>query len=154
MTQITGHTDRHASGTTGSHSSRRHFWWHYAEMVVVMLVGMGALAPLWHVGADLAGRPNLLDDTVWMTVSMVVDMVVAMAIWMWIRGHRALPLLEMSGAMAGPFLLLAAPVAWGWLSAGDLLLWGHVLMLPAMLGVMLLRRDEYSHHHGWRWSRR
>ena len=106
------------------------------------------------LGASLAGRPNLLDDLTWMTVSMVTDMVVAMAVWMWARGHRLRPVAEMCGAMVAPFVLLAAPVAWGWLSAGGLLVWGHVLMLPAMLGVMWLRRDEYSHHHGWRWSGR
>jgi hypothetical protein len=122
-------------------------------MVVVMFVGMAVLSPLWDLGASLAGQPDLLDDTTWMTVSMVTDMVVAMALWMWVRGHRLLPTVEMCGAMIAPFVLLAGPVAWGWLSAGGLLVWGHVLMLPAMLGVMWLRRDEYSHHHGWRWSK-
>ena len=32
--------------------------------------------------------------------------------------------------------------------SGTLLLIEHVVMLPAMLVVMLLRRDEYTHAHG------
>jgi len=46
-----------------------------------------------------------------------------------------------------PFLVLLAPFWTGLVSAGVLLGGGHLLMLPAMLGVMLYRRDEYSQDH-------
>lgn len=40
------------------------------------------------------------------------------------------------------------PLLWtGTLSPGGLFVLGHVLMLPAMVGAMLLRRDEYAGHH-------
>jgi hypothetical protein len=153
MTKIT-HAHEHPSALAAAGRPGRHFWLHYVEMVVVMAVGMAVLAPLWDVGAGMANRPDFLQDTRWMTASMVVDMVVAMAVWMWLRGHRGSLTAEMSAAMVAPFLVLAVPVALGLLSAGGLLLWGHVLMLPAMLGVMLLRAGDYSHHHGWRWTSR
>ena len=32
---------------------------------------------------------------------------------------------------------------------------GHALMFLTMLGAMLLRRHDYTHHHGtWPWRRR
>jgi hypothetical protein len=62
-------------------------------------------------------------------------------------GTRLAAIGEMSGAMFAPFVLLLAPFWVGLISAGGLLGGGHVLMLPFMLGVMLLRWDEYSQHH-------
>jgi len=48
--------------------------------------------------------------------------------------------------MIVPTLGVIALLAAGLLTdVGDLLMIEHLVMLPAMLGVMLLRRDEYSH---------
>ena len=47
-----------------------------------------------------------------------------------------------------PFVALF-PLLWLNVStAGTMLAVGHVLMLPAMAGAMLLRPHEYLHHHG------
>jgi hypothetical protein len=46
--------------------------------------------------------------------------------------------------MAVPYFVLIGPYFAGLLTAGGLLIWMHVLMLPAMLVAMLLRRHEYS----------
>jgi flagellar biosynthetic protein FliP len=46
-----------------------------------------------------------------------------------------------------PFLALLGPFWADLIDGGTLLAGGHVLMLPAMLGAMLLRRDHYSMDH-------
>lgn len=116
----------------------RRFWWHYAEMLVAMTVGMMLLAPLWHpLGIERADLHAL---------TMAADMTIGMAAWMRVRRHRWRPIAEMSAAMVAPFLLLL-PALWaGVLSEGGLFVLGHVLMLVGMLGAMLLRPDEYAAH--------
>ena len=44
-----------------------------------------------------------------------------------------------------PFLVLLVPFWAGAITADALMTWGHVLMLPAMAAVLLLKSDEYSH---------
>ena len=61
------------------------------------------------------------------------------------RGHGWRPCAEMGAAMYVPFVVLFAPMWVGLLSSGDMLLWGHVLMLFAMAGAMAIRPDEYAH---------
>ena len=110
---------------------------HYAEMVVAMLLGMLVLelTPFDPVEAE----PLLLGMATAMTIPMVA--------WMRHRGHGWRPASEMSAAMYVPTL---AALALGWTGVLD----GahaqmgvqHVVMFPAMLGVMLLRRDEYTGH--------
>jgi hypothetical protein len=51
----------------------------------------------------------------------------------------------MGAAMYLPFLVLFVPLALGLIGEGALMLWGHVLMLPAMAAAMLLRPHEYAH---------
>jgi hypothetical protein len=48
-------------------------------------------------------------------------------------------------AMYVPFLVLFVPFGLELIDKDALLLWGHVLMLPAMAGAMLLRPREYAH---------
>ena len=119
----------------------RHFIRHYAEMVAAMVVGMLVL------GAP-AGLVLDYSDDVQMLAAMAVTMTVPMAAWMRFRGHGWAPTLEMSAAMvvpaAGVIGLLVAHVA---TDAGLLMGLEHVVMLAAMLGAMLLRREEYSGHH-------
>jgi hypothetical protein len=133
------------------------FFAHLAEMVVVMVLGMMLLAPVWDwAGAALGieavlGRPDVA------AVVMVVDMVAAMTVWMRVRGHGWAAVREMNAAMAAPFAVLLVLFWAGAITAGDLMLWGHVLMVPAMAGAMLLRRAEYTEHvHGFHpaWLRR
>ncbi len=47
--------------------------------------------------------------------------------------------------MYAPFLVLLVPYAFGAISGGTLMMGGHLLMLPAMLGVMLWRHRDYRH---------
>ena len=76
---------------------------------------------------------------------MATNMTVAMSAWMKVRGHRWRPIVEMGAAMYVPFLALFVPLALGLIDAGALMLWGHLLMLPAMAAAMLLRPHEYAH---------
>ncbi|WP_369372330.1 hypothetical protein AB1046_03070 [Promicromonospora sp. Populi] len=141
-----------AQGTAPVTRARKvgRFLAHLAEMVVVMVLGMLLLAPAWDwVGAALGieallGRPDVG------AVVMVLDMVVAMTVWMRVRRHGWSAIWEMNAAMAAPFAVLLVLFWTGLAGAGDLMLWGHVLMVPAMAGAMLLRPAEYTEHvHGF-----
>jgi hypothetical protein len=125
--------------------SGRRFARHFAEMVVAMAVGMVALHPVWMVVLDAVGAPGLMHNPYTGALIMATNMTVAMSAWMKVRGHRWRPIAEMGAAMYVPFLLLFVPFAFGLIGDGALMLWGHVLMLPAMATAMLLRPDEYAH---------
>lgn len=123
--------------------STRHFIRHYVEMVVVMLVGMTVLGIPAGVVVD-TGRTGA------MVAVMGATMTVSMVGWMRWRGHRWQPTLEMAGSMVVPTLGALALLSAGLVeSQGLLLSLEHAVMFTAMLGVMLMRRGEYSHHaHG------
>lgn len=121
--------------------SVRRFARHYVEMVVAMLVGMAVLGGASSLVLDLPDRTwvELVEMAVWMTLPMVA--------WMRFRGHGWRACNEMAAAMlvpAGAALLLL----WsGVVTDGDaLVMFEHTAMFPAMLVVMLLRRDEYAGH--------
>ncbi len=118
---------------------------HFVEMLVAMAVGMVALLPAWELVLDAAGAEWLVDNPYSSALIMATNMTVAMSAWMKVRGHRWQPIAEMAAAMYLPFLVLFAPLALGLIDEGALMLWGHVLMLPAMAAAMLLRPAEYAH---------
>jgi flagellar biosynthetic protein FliP len=125
----------------------KHFIGHYVEMVLAMFVGMGLLALPW-----MLIWPDLGDHPVADTLVMAANMTIGMAAWMALRGHGRRMIVEMSAAMVAPFLLLVPLVA-GAITADTLMMAGHVLMFLTMLAAMLLRRQDYMHHHGtlpWR----
>jgi hypothetical protein len=124
-----------------------HFIRHYLEMVVAMVVGMVALAPLWSAAGDAMGWSAALDRPEPAVLVMATNMTFAMCAWMRYRGHGWRATAEMAAAMYLPFLVLFPPLWLGVLSPGALTFAGHVLMLPAMAGVMLLRPSEYIGHH-------
>jgi hypothetical protein len=124
--------------------SARTFARHFAEMVAAMAVGMIALNPLWTFVLDAVGAAWLMHDPYTGALIMATDMTVAMSAWMRFRGHGLRPIAEMGAAMYLPFLLLFVPFAVGLIGDGALMLWGHVLMLPAMAAAMLLRPSEYA----------
>ena len=118
----------------------RTFIRHYVEMVIAMFVGMGVFAGAGAlVGFEVEGTELLL---LWMSFTMSVGMVA----WMRYRGHGWAPCLEMTAAMFVP-ALIAIVLLWIGLveSEGALMGIQHAAMFPAMLGAMLLRRDEYAH---------
>lgn len=143
-----GHDPGHDHGLSGTRRRRvLHFLRHLAEMIGAMLLGMLLLGPVWEViaaglgRADAFGRPDV-DALV-----MATNMTLGMSIWMRHRGHRWGPVAEMGAAMYVPFLL-CLPAYWLGAVPGDVLLMaGHVLMVPAMVLAMLLRRNEYTRHH-------
>jgi hypothetical protein len=132
----TGHHDApHSRGRTVWHFTR-----HYLEMVVAMLVGMVALGPLEHlVWPALTARHDVG------VIVMATNMAIGMGAWMRFRGHSWRGIAEMSASMYLPFAVLLVPFWTGAIGGDALMTWGHVLMLPAMAAVMLLRPAEYSH---------
>lgn len=130
--------------TTGHAPTRlRHAIRHYVEMVLAMVAGMlvfGALAAglLTVLGLPVSYGPET--DALLMATTMALGM----ALWMRHRGHRRTPVLQMCAAMYVPFLALFVPLWTETITPDELMLWGHLLMLPAMAGVMLLRPDEYT----------
>jgi hypothetical protein len=126
----------------------RTFLRHYAEMLIAMFLGMfvlgGALSALLSpLGVDVSSWRT--DAIELLLLGMAFTMTVPMVAWMRHRGHGWAPAWEMTAAMFAPSL---AAIALLWASlvedSGTLLAIQHIAMFPAMLGVMLLRRDEYS----------
>ena len=127
--------------------STRHFIRHYAEMVAAMFLGMGVLfAPaLVALGAAGVSSSELRSDApALLLLGMGVTMTLPMVAWMRYRGHGRAASNEMAASMliptAGVIALLGAGLVG---DVGTLLIVEHVVMLPAMLVAMLLRRDEY-----------
>ncbi|RBO85584.1 hypothetical protein [Nocardia puris] len=145
-------TERTPGGTMAHANPRRQrmtgpfarFAWHYLEMVLAMTVGMLLVLPALELATGgLPDRPEI--DSLLMAASMSVTM----AAWMWFRGHRARPIVEMCLAMSAGFVVLFPPLWTGHLDEMGLMMGGHILMLLFMLAAMLARRDEYtvSHKH-------
>jgi flagellar biosynthetic protein FliP len=76
---------------------------------------------------------------------MATNMSLGMAAWMRFRGHLWRGIAEMSASMYLPFVVLLVPFWAGTIGEGALMMWGHLLMLPAMALVMVLRPGEYAH---------
>jgi hypothetical protein len=127
------------------HTPTAHFIRHYLEMVIAMLLGMAVLGipgfiALETTGVDTEAAGVLL----W---GMAVSMTVPMVAWMRHRGHGWLPCWEMSAAMIVPTIGALALLEGGALDGAHAAMGiQHVVMFPAMLGVMLLRRGEYTAH--------
>jgi hypothetical protein len=136
-------------------ASTRHFIRHYVEMLIAMFAGMVVLGgpALLAVGAAGVSSAELRSDMpALLLLGMGVSMTVPMVAWMRYRGHGWPASNEMAGAMMIPTAGLIAVLGAGLVDdVGTLLTIEHVVMLPAMLIAMLLRREEYSgavHAHG------
>ena len=117
---------------------------HFAEMAVAMAVGMVVLHPVWVVVLDTVGAAGLMHNPYTGSLIMATNMTVGMSAWMRIRGHRWRPIVEMGAAMFMPFLVLFVPLGLDLIDSGALMLWGHLLMLPAMAMAILPRPEEYA----------
>lgn len=124
--------------------SARRFARHYLEMVAAMFVGMLLLMPVSRWVFGLLGWSDGLEDPVIAALVMATTMSIGMAAWMRFRRHGWLPTGEMVAAMYLSFAVFFVPYWAGALSGDGVLMAGHILMFPAMLGVMLLRRREYT----------
>jgi hypothetical protein len=143
-------TTQQAAPAASGHRGARRFLRHFLEMTAAMVAGMLLLSPVWSAataGLALFDRPDV-DALV-----MATNMTIGMTVWMRHRGHGWAPVAEMGAAMFVPFPLLAGPYWAGMLSADGLMMGGHLLMAPAMVAAMLLRREEYTAAHAARPAR-
>jgi hypothetical protein len=113
---------------------------HYLEMVVAMLVGMYTLG-----GVEDLVLPSVTVRADVGVLVMATNMAIGMGAWMRFRGHSWRGIVEMSAAMYVPFVALLVPFWAGTIGEHTLMAWGHLLMLPAMGLVMLVRPAEYAH---------
>jgi hypothetical protein len=130
-----------------SRSGARHFFRHFGEMSVAMMVGMMALGGL--DGAILSAAGTSVRDVrasapEAFALVMALNMTIGMTMWMRYRRHSWAMCGEMAGAM---FLPAIAAVVLFWCAVIQTRAVGGVemaAMVPAMLAVMLFRRSEYS----------
>lgn len=119
---------------------------HYLEMVVAMLLGMMILGPLEGALLDPLGWSSVRAIAELDALVMATNMTVPMVGWMVYRRHSWAASALMAAAMYVSFIVVF-PLLWlDLLSAGGVLVGGHLLMLPAMAAAMLVRRDEYLGH--------
>lgn len=106
------------------------------------MLGMAALGAVSYLILDLPDRTAIE------LVEMAVWMILPMTAWMRFRGHGWRACIEMAAAMLVPTAIALALLGTGVATdAHTLLMFEHTAMFPAMLVVMLLRRDEYTHDH-------
>jgi hypothetical protein len=132
-------------------ASAGHFIRHYIEMVVAMFAGMIVLGgPAgWALQAFGSSTSELTDSApALMLLGMAVTMTVPMVAWMRYRGHGWRANTEMAASMVLPTFAATGVLAAGVMTdIGTLLAVEHLAMLVGMLAAMLLRLDEYTHHH-------
>ena len=136
----------HADSTTAQHRSPWRAWsFHLAEMMIAMFAGMAVLgfaveSVLTLLGASLSDAPAAVMASV-----MAFNMTAPMAWWMRYRGHSARHNIEMSASMIVPTALVIVLHWLGAVTADSVLLIQHVVVIPAMVGVMLARFEHYAH---------
>ncbi len=127
--------------------SKLAFTLHFVEMVVVMFIGMGIFSGLTALAYAAAGSSLSEQSGALRIMLMGVNMAVPMALWMAFRGHSAGRNVEMAASMLVPSFA-AAVLAWsGAVDTMTAMGIQHIVMIPAMLGVMLWRYHEYAHRH-------
>jgi hypothetical protein len=128
-------------------TSKLAFARHFGEMLLVMFTGMGVLVGLAALVFAVAGGSYTDLSGGLRVMLMGIAMTAPMVAWMAYRGHTLARNAEMAGAMMVP-TILAAGLAWaGAIGAGTALELQHIVMIPAMLGVMLWRYDEHAQPH-------
>ena len=129
----------------------RTFVRHLLEMTVAMMLGMAILGMVFreiHVALFGTGFDNAWHRHTELAVfAMTFNMTLPMLLWMHHRGHRW----QRGGEMAAAMFLLALVLLglfWvGVISAHVELPLEMALMIPAMIGAMALRFEEYAHPH-------
>lgn len=136
--------------TNNTTTSARRFARHYGEMIIAMVAGMVFLGLPIEGILRLAGTSSdAVQDSApaAMLLEMAIIMTIPMVAWMRRHGHAWRPCGEMSASMFVPTLAAIALMGAGAVGFGTAMVIEHVVMLPAMLGVMLLRYDEYAGDH-------
>jgi hypothetical protein len=135
-----------AGASVGS-GSKRAFARHFGEMLLAMLLGMLVLGGLAELAFALSGSSLSDQPGGTQVMLMAFNMTVPMVLWMRHRGHAAARNVEMALSMIVPSVAAAA-LSWaGAIGTGGALGIQHAVMIPAMLGVMLWRYQDYSHPH-------
>ncbi len=141
--------------------TKRRFVRHFAEMVGVMMLGMvalGAAFGVFHQVAFGSGFAAAWRDHVGLAAfAMAFDMTVPMVLWMRYRGHSWERACEMAAAMNLPLLPAFLLYGLGAIPSEGVLVLQMTLMIPAMLGAMVYRKEEYGatqtpHRHHRQWS--
>jgi hypothetical protein len=135
------------AGASVGFGSKRAFARHFGEMLLAMLLGMLVLGGLAELAFALSGSSLSDQPGGTQVMLMAFNMTVPMVLWMRHRGHAAARNVEMALSMIVPSVAAAA-LAWaGAIGTGAALGIQHAVMIPAMLGVMLWRYQDYSHPH-------
>jgi hypothetical protein len=122
------------------------FMRHFGEMVLAMLLGMAMFDVVNGAILIPIGFVYLSDSTQVSALAMAIAMTVPMVAWMRLRKHAWRLNAEMAGAMIVPTVALIGVCALGLLPPTSLMLGTHLLMVPAMFAVMLIRwRDDTCH---------
>lgn len=138
--------DHHADSTTAQHRSPWRAWsFHLAEMMIAMFVGMAVLGFAVEGVASLLGASLSHAPAAVMAGVMAFNMTAPMAWWMQYRGHAIRHNVEMSASMIVPTALVILLHWLGTVGADSVLVIQHVVMIPAMVGVMLARFEHYAH---------
>ena len=120
---------------------------HFGEMLLAMVLGMVALGVVNGLILVPLGFTYLSNASVEVsTLTMVAAMTIPMVAWMRIRKHSWQLNAEMAASMIVPTLVLLPICELGLLPRMSLMMGAHVLMIPAMLGVMLYRWRDYTCH--------
>jgi hypothetical protein len=121
---------------------------HLLEMVLAMMIGMGAFGLALAVIGEPPGYVNLLVRYGVMGAFMAAPMVA----WMRYRGHSWSDGGEMTAAMLVPMIAPVALVEMGvavpGLSEGSLMMLSHVAMIAGMVALMVYRFERYAHRPG------
>lgn len=120
---------------------------HLLEMTIAMFAGMFVLGMPAKALFGALGWHAMNEVTVPRTLVMATTMSIGMAAWMRFRGCGWPAIAEMSLAMYVPFLVMYPFYLTGLAGSTAVMVVGHVLMTPAMIVAMLLRRDEYTRGH-------
>jgi hypothetical protein len=144
-TDTTLHHHARHSTTARRRSPWRAWSFHLAEMMIAMFAGMAVLGLVLEgllslLGASLSDAPTSVMASV-----MAFNMTAPMAWWMRYRGHAVRHNVEMSASMIVPTALVIALHWLGAVGADSVLLIQHVVMIPAMVGLMLVRFEHYAH---------
>ena len=138
-----------AQPTTAAPARRRSPWrawsFHLVEMMIAMFAGMVVLGGALEGALSLAGASLSGASAAVMASVMAFNMTAPMAWWMHYRGHGVRHNVEMAGSMIVPTALVIALHWLGIVAADTVLLIQHVVMIPAMVGVMLARFEHYAH---------
>ena len=141
-------TNHVLAGAPTGRSRLGRFTLHFFEMCAPMCVGfaIGDLIYFWAAGKFGYSQPfkELPELSV---IVVTFTMTAPLVAWMAYRGMPRRPIAEMAAVMP---VLAAALLVLGSLSVlpmGDLALWEHGLMMPAMLVPMLFRLDLYTSRH-------